>query len=239
MLLSAEALRGTMIQSVGSSCGRHSLTDSPARRVAIIDDHELVREGLAALLIGHPTVASVDYVGASVVDAASVRPDVALLDVDLGPGSGSVTHGVVTLQDAGAHVLLVSAFEDAPAVRSALQVGALGFIPKRVSFEVLIEAIATVGRGELYLSMDLASILASAGESPNLSPRELHALRLYASGLKLSAVARRMDISPHTAKEYLDRVRGKYANVGRTVRTRTELYAQARSDGLLDPASAD
>ena len=204
------------------------MTDSPARRVAIIDDHELVREGLAALLIG-----------ASVVDAASVRPDVALLDVDLGPGSGSVTHGVVTLQDAGAHVLLVSAFEDAPAVRSALRVGALGFIPKRVSFEVLIEAIATVGRGELYLSMDLASILASAGESPNLSPRELHALRLYASGLKLSAVARRMDISPHTAKEYLDRVRGKYANVGRTVRTRTELYAQARSDGLLDPASAD
>ena len=85
----------------------------------------------------------------------------------------------------------------------------------------------TAARGELYLSVDLAAILASAADTPDLSPRELDALRLYASGLKLSAVAHRMGISPHTAKEYLDRVRAKYAQVGRPARTRTELYAAA------------
>ena len=131
-------------------------------------------------------------------------------------------------------MLVVSAFEDAPAVRSALEVGALGFVPKRVSVDALLEAISTVARGELYLSIDLAAILAAAAETPNLSPRELDALRLYASGLKLTAVGHRMGISPHTAKEYLDRVRVKYANIGREVRTRTELYAQANRDGLLD-----
>jgi DNA-binding CsgD family transcriptional regulator len=85
----------------------------------------------------------------------------------------------------------------------------------------------------LYLSVDLASILAAAVETPDLSPRESHALRLYASGLSIAAVARRMEISAHTAKEYLDRVRAKYAAVGRMARTRTELYAAARNDGLL------
>jgi DNA-binding CsgD family transcriptional regulator len=80
-------------------------------------------------------------------------------------------------------------------------------------------------------------MLAAGPEAPDLSPRERDALRLYASGLKLAAVARRMDISPHTVKEYLDRVRMKYQQVGRPARTRTELYAEARRDGLLsDPA---
>ena len=203
-------------------------------RVAVIDDHELVREGLASLVSGQRSLATeVVYCGGNVVDAARANADVAILDIDLGPDSTSVSHGVLILQDAGAKVLVISAFEDPPAVRSALEMGALGFVPKRVSLDSLLEAIATVARGELYLSVDLAAILAAAVETPNLSPRELDALRLYASGLKLSAVGHRMGISPHTAKEYLDRVRMKYANLGRAARTRTELYAQANRDGLL------
>jgi DNA-binding NarL/FixJ family response regulator len=134
---------------------------------------------------------------------------------------------------AGVRVLLISAFDDAAAVRSGLKSGALGFVPKRVSYDTLIDALRFVAAGELYLSVDLASILAAANDTPDLSPRELDALRLYASGLKLAAVAHRMGISPHTAKEYLDRVRAKYSQVGRPARTRTELYAAATRDGLL------
>ena len=99
--------------------------------------------------------------------------------------------------------------------------------------DILKEAVHTVAVQELYLSVDLASILAAAVETPELSPRELDALRLYASGLSINAVGRKMGISPHTAKEYLDRVRSKYGAVGRTARTRTELYAAARTDGLI------
>lgn len=206
--------------------------------VAIIDDHELVREGLRALIERQVAgTTPVKYCGPSPLQAARTLTDVALLDVNLGPAGPPVVEAVEVLQASGTRVLLMSAYEDPVSVRDALRAGALGFVPKRVSFEVLSAAVATAERGELYLSIDLASILASAAESPDLSPRELDALRMYASGLKLSAVAHRMGVSPHTAREYLDRVRTKYANVGRSARTRTELYAEAARDGLLGGGS--
>jgi len=204
--------------------------------IAIIDDHELVREGLASLVSGGETpVGRLVYCGDDPRTAAMSTPDIALLDVDLGPGSPRLADSVSGLMEVGAKVLLISAFEDAVAVRAAMTAGALGFVPKRASVEVLREALETVGAGEFYLSVDLAAILASAADSPELSPRELDVLRLYASGLKLTAVANQLGISPHTAKEYLDRVRAKYAQVGRTARTRTELYVEANRDGLLEP----
>lgn len=210
---------------------------TPPLRLAIIDDHELVREGLTALLATQPDERiDVAYVGVSVQEAIAAGASVALLDVDLGPNGPAVADSVALLADANVAVLMMSAFDDAVAVRGGLMAGAFGFVPKRVSYDTLLEALQTVARNELYLSVDLAAILAAASDTPDLSPRELDALRLYASGLKLTAVAHRMGISPHTAKEYLDRVRGKYAQVGRPARTRTELYAEASRDGLLsDP----
>lgn len=203
-------------------------------RLAIIDDHELVREGLRELIHTRgPEDWIVAYTGGSLVEALTCDLDVALLDVELGPEAGDVAANCRDLAAAGVGTLLISAFDDPPAIRAGLAAGALGFVPKRVSFEELEEALVTVASDEMYLSMDLAGVLTSGPEVPELSPRELDALRLYASGLKLAAVARRMDISPHTVKEYLDRVRAKYQQVGRPVRTRTELYAAASRDGLL------
>lgn len=203
-------------------------------RLAIVDDHELVREGMRALLENQaPDVVEIVYSGAAVAEAIASGPGVVLLDVELGPGAADVATNTASCRNAGIPVLLISAYDDAVSIRSGMHAGALGFVPKRVSYGQLMEALSTVARDELYLSVDLAAMLASAADTPDLSPRELDALRLYASGLKLSAVAHRMGISPHTAKEYLDRVRAKYQQVGRPARTRTELYAAASRDGLL------
>lgn len=205
--------------------------------VGIVDDHELVRQGLQSLLVdtsNGSSVARVVYCGDDPQACSQARPQVALLDVDLGSSAPRVEDSVELLSQAGAAVLLISAFDDARAIRAGLGAGALGFVPKRVSLDVLVEAVRTVAADELFLSVDLASILSAAVETPDLSPRESDALRLYASGLSMAAVARKMGISPHTAKEYLDRVRAKYSAVGRTARTRTELYAVARTDGLID-----
>ena len=215
--------------------GTPGTRSEPALRVAIVDDHALVRQGLESLLTQDAAWrVDVVYSGDEPVEAAQRSVDVALLDVDLGPQSAPLAESVHILRESAAGVLLVSAFENARAIRSGLAAGALGFVPKRASFEVLQEAMRTVAAEELYLSVDLASILAAAVDSPDLSPRELDTLRLYASGLSMTAVGRKMGISPHTAKEYLDRVRSKYAALGRTARTRTELYAAARTDGLLE-----
>ncbi len=204
-------------------------------RLALVDDHELVREGLVALLEGDSSLGiQIVYSGKDVGEAVRAHADVALLDIDLGPDSAPVGESVAAFVSTGVRVLLISAFDDAVSVRSALKEGALGFVPKRVAMDVLREALATAAQGDLYLSVDLAAILSSATERPDLSPRELTALQLYASGLTLTAVANSMAISPHTVKEYLDRVRTKYANVGRSARTRTELYAAASRDGLLE-----
>ena len=205
--------------------------------VGIVDDHELVRQGLQSLLMGSANdtpFAHVVYCGDDPLSCAQARPQVALLDVDLGSSAPRVEDSVTSLTQAGISVLLISANDDARSIRAGLGAGALGFVPKRVSLGVLVDALRTVAADELYLSVDLASILSAAVETPDLSPRESDALRLYASGLSMAAVARKMGISPHTAKEYLDRVRAKYAAVGRTARTRTELYAVARTDGILD-----
>lgn len=204
--------------------------------LAIVDDHELVREGLRALVQAHPDDGlTVVYCGARVREAQALSPNVVLLDVELGPDAPDVATSTDLLVSAGIGVLLISAFDDPVSIRAAIRQGALGFVPKRVSYEVLSDAVRCVARHELYLSVDLAALLAASAEAPDLSPRELDALRLYASGLTIAAVAGRLGISPHTAKEYLDRVRAKYQSVGRPVRTRTDLYAAASRDGLLPP----
>lgn len=220
---------------------RNDLPMSEATRtvlsVGIVDDHELVRQGLQSLLMGSTDgapFARVVYCGDDPLACAQAQPQVALLDVDLGGAALRVEESVASLTRAGISVLLISANDDARSIRAGLSAGALGFVPKRVSLDVLVEALRTVAGDELFLSVDLASILSAAVETPDLSPRESDALRLYASGLSMAAVARKMGISPHTAKEYLDRVRAKYSAVGRTARTRTELYAVARTDGILD-----
>lgn len=208
-------------------------TEVPVK-VAVVDDHELVREGIVALFArDFPLNVEVTYSGGDTRFALASGPEVVLLDVDLGPQAPHVTKNVDLCVSRGVHVLLISANEDARSIRSALSRGALGFVPKRVGTNVLAEALEAVGQGELYLSMDLAGLLAAAHDSPELSQRELDALRLYASGLTLNAVAHTMNISPHTAKEYLDRVRRKYADLGRLARTRTELFVAATHDGLL------
>jgi DNA-binding NarL/FixJ family response regulator len=134
----------------------------------------------------------------------------------------------------GAQVLLLSATAGSSVVLAGLRAGALGFLPKTASVEEIRAAVVDVASGSVHLTADLAAVLTADPQRPALSPQELKALRLYAAGSKIATIARRMDVSPHTVKEYLDRVRMKYAATGRHARTRTELYAVADRDGFLD-----
>lgn len=203
--------------------------------VALIDDHELVREGLRALLESRSQGdISVTYCGQDVSAAAATQAKVTLLDVDLGKQVIGVAERVRVLNAHGSTVILISAFEEGAAIREAVEAGAVGFVPKRVAPEELLEAVRTAARGELILTADLAAILANAANRPALSERERQALSLYASGLTVAEVAAHMGVSPHTSKEYIDRVRDKYTAVGRRARTRTELYAEASKDGMLE-----
>jgi DNA-binding NarL/FixJ family response regulator len=203
-------------------------------RLAIVDDHGLFTDALTAWTAENLPDAQVVYAGP---DPAQVPAgtELVLLDIDLGEGARPADAITADLVATGSTVLLVSAIGDPVRVRPALAAGAIGYVPKKAGTPVLAEAIRSARAGEVPLSPDLAAVMMSSAARPELSGQEEVALRLYASGLKLEAVARRMGISPHTVREYLARVRRKYAEAGREVRTKTDLYAAAVRDGLIPP----
>lgn len=208
--------------------------DPGSIRIAILDDHPLVREGLAALLRdAGPGRLVVSYAGDRVADALATDPDVVLLDIVMDDGI-PLADKVTACRARDAQVLLLSATASSSVVLSGLRAGALGFLPKTASVEEIREAVGDVAVGAVHLTADLAAVFTADPQRPALSPQELKALRLYAAGSKIATIARRMEVSPHTVKEYLDRVRTKYAAIGQHARTRTELYAVADRDGFLD-----
>lgn len=209
-----------------------------AVRVVILDDHALFHQGLVAWLGANEPSIEIAYSGDDVAAALAAAPgaDVVLLDLDLGPAAAPLATLVAQFQSAGCNVLIVSALGSPRVVRQGLSAGALGYMSKREEPAELLTAIRRVASGEGFLTPDMAAILAEAPEDvPNLSIQELTALRLYASGLKLDSVARRMNVSPATAKEYLDRVRAKYAQAHRSVRSKSDMHRAAIEDGFLPP----
>lgn len=205
-------------------------------RIGIIDDHALFSDGIGAWLRQDAPDVEVVLITDS-VDAALERRaeiDVVLLDIDLGPRARPLPDAVTELVAAGIRVIIVSALSAPRLVRQGLGAGALGYLSKRERGPMLLEALRTVAAGEPFLTPDLAAILAEdADDVPALSAQEIRALRLYASGVKVDTVARRMGVSPATVREYLDRVKRKYGAVGRPARSKTELWQVAAEDGLL------
>ena len=199
--------------------------------IAIVDDHVLVRDALARAMAeaGHRVTA----VSTLTEVAANATLDAVLLDLDLGAEGLADDQVVARLRERGIPVLIVSAMGSARHVRRVLQAGAVGVVAKSDSMDDLSQAVDAALRGEFWMSPMLAQAIAVDVDRPNLSEQELLTLRLYAGGLKLDSVARRMGVASSTAKQYIDRVREKYARAGQTVRTKSELYAIAVEDGFI------
>ena len=112
--------------------------------------------------------------------------------------------------------------------------GVKGYVSKQAESATFIEAVAATLRGEDYSSPEVISALLSAkGSEVKLSDQERRAMVLYASGMKMTSVARQMGITPGTADEYIKRVRVKYRKAGISVSTKTDLYRVAKSEGLI------
>ena len=211
------------------------MTTLTTQTVAIIDDHTLVRDGLAATLAREPDL-NVVHVGGDprAVLALEPRPDLVMLDLDGTPASAQDAAAMLAR---GSHVLIVSALGSPEQIRAMIRAGVDGFVAKRDSASTLSLAIRTVLAGQPWTTPDLAAILANdpSADRPDLTDQEQRVLMLYASGLKMAAVARTLHISPYTAKEYIDRVRAKYANAGRPASTKLDLHREAVRDGYVEP----
>ena len=166
--------------------------------------------------------------------------DVVVLDLSLGDGS-SVTDNVKTVQGLGAAVLVYSIADRVALVREALAAGAAGVIPKAAPMSVVIDAATTVARGEVLNNLEWASAIDADHDfaKAQLGRREREILHLYASGLPLKLAAERLGIGYSTAREYLDRIRAKYVEVGRPAPTKVDLLRRAVEDGILPSLDSD
>jgi two-component system uhpT operon response regulator UhpA len=215
---------------------------TPKVRVAVVDDHESVRLGLKAAFIeeGFDFLLAAATVEELVVGLGARECDVVVLDLSLGDGS-AVTDNVKNVQATGSAVLVHSIADRAASVREALAAGAAGVIPKSSAMRVVIAAVATVARGEVLNNLEWASAIDADREfaKAQLGRREREILHLYASGLPLKLAAEELGIGYSTAREYLDRIRSKYVEVGRPARTKVDLLRRAVEDGILPGLDSD
>jgi DNA-binding NarL/FixJ family response regulator len=210
-------------------------------KVAVVDDHPIIRASSAAW-VGTVDAAGEIRVVAAVPTVAGLlagpgrAAHVVLLDLDLGDGTTPEAN-VTAIRAAGPAVLILSASGRPPAVRAAVRAGALGYALKTEEATEVHAAIREVAAGRDWMSPRLAYLLATddAVDRPTLSNQERRALQLYATGMPMKLVARKMSLSEETVKQYLARVRLKYSLAGRASPSKLELYYRAVEDGHLPP----
>jgi DNA-binding NarL/FixJ family response regulator len=196
----------------------------------IVDDHALVRAGLAELLTGAGDieVAATAANGEEAVEAAvRERPDVILMDLSM-PGMGGA-EATRTLLATGidARVVVLTSLSARERILDALDAGAIGYLLKDAEPDELIRGVRAAARGESPLSPKAAQqvLAARSGQRPavELSPREREVLELVGQGLPNKLIARRLEISEKTVKAHLTQV---FAQLGVTDRTQAALWLE-------------
>ncbi|MCU1440049.1 MAG: DNA-binding response regulator [Rhodoglobus sp.] len=206
-------------------------------RIAVLDDHLLVAEGLASVLASDDVeVAVTASAWADLVANPAMPVDVAVLDLHLNDGI-LISTKVRALNTMGTAAVVISRHADAASVNSALAAGALAFVAKADSTAELTRAIRAAAAGEIYVADHHASVVAtsSATPDPGLGRQEERALVLYASGLSIREVAADMNTTEETVKSYIKRGRRKYRDVGVDIGTRILLRKHAVREGWLTP----
>ena len=207
-------------------------------RVAAIDDDRMLLGGLTAwlgpvddleLALTCGTVADYEQVLAGGVAV----PDVVLLDLNLRDRTVPADN-VRRVLASGALVIMVSTIPDADGVLATLEAGAAGYLTKDQDLDALLTAVREVAAGGSALSPELAFMISrdNRPQRPQLSPQERTVLTAYASGATLAAAARRAGVAYGTAREYLERVKRKYADAGRPTYTKLDLADRVREDRL-------
>ena len=199
-------------------------------RVAVVDDHTIVRNGLVALLGAHADLEIVGAVGdgeAAVALCVEQRPDVVLMDLSM-PGVGGIeATRRIAAEAPGVQVVVLTSFMDRERIVEALSAGAVGYLLKDAEPEELIRGIHTAARGESPLDPRAARTMLGAQRAPDpldvLTDREREVLALVAEGLPNKQIGRRLEISEKTVKAHLTSI---FRAIGVTDRMQAGLWAR-------------
>ncbi|MEV2216122.1 response regulator transcription factor [Streptomyces sp. NPDC050997] len=193
-------------------------------RVFLLDDHEVVRRGLADLLDGEPDISVVGDAGTvdhALARGPALRPDVAVLDVRLPDGDGISVCRELRDQMPELACLMLTSFDDEEALLDAIMAGASGYVLKQIKGSDLVSAIRTVAAGQSMLDPAttarlMRSLRADPADSPAvpaelacLSPRERDILALIGDGLTNREIGRKLYLSEKTIKNHISRLLAK------------------------------
>jgi DNA-binding NarL/FixJ family response regulator len=198
--------------------------ESPPRplRVMVVDDHEVVRQGLVALLSrrdGFEVVAEAGTVAEAVANAKRFEPDLVVLDVRLPDGSGIVACREIRSELPATKVVMLTSYPDEEAVLSAIIAGASGYLLKQVRGRDLVNALESVGRGDSLLDPAITERVlervrrvasgAQRDELADLTAQERRILMLVADGKTNKEIAAEIFLSDKTVKNYVSSVLAK------------------------------
>lgn len=212
------------------------MNDVPRIRVAIVDDHAVVRSGLGAFLLAFDDLELVGE-ASNGVEAVSlcdtIQPDIVLMDLMMPEMDGATATRAIRQRHSQTQVIALTSYKEGRLVQNALEAGAISYLMKNVSADQLVAAIRAAYAGRSTLAPEAAEVLIyAATHQPlpryELTPRELEVLTLVVEGLNNTDIAERLVVSRSTVKFHVSSILSKL-----NVSSRTEAVAVAVQHHLV------
>ncbi len=193
-------------------------------RVMLVDDHIMVRKGLATFLKIYDDlqlVGEAENGAAAIKLCGEIQPDVVLMDMVMPDMDGAAVTRVIRGQFPRVQVIVLTSFKEGDLIKKALEAGAIGYLLKDVSADELAKAIRSANAGRATLSPEAAQSLVETANLPpapglDLTERERDVLALMIEGLSNTQIAGRLTVSPSTIKSHVSNILSKLGVASRT-----------------------
>lgn len=195
------------------------LGQSTTIRVLIVDDHSIVRQGLATIINRDPemtVIAQAEDGQQAIACFGEHQPDVTLMDLRMPQMGGVEAITAICAQFKPARIVVLTTYDGDEDIYRGLQAGAKGYLLKDAKPNELLNAIRMVNRGQQYIPPEVGAKLVQRMSNPELSERELEVLRLMAQGMSNSDIATALTIGESTVKSHVNRILSKLGVSDRT-----------------------
>lgn len=206
------------------------MSQSTAIRVLLVDDHAIVRQGLAAMIENEPDMTVVGQAGngqEAIDQYRQLQPDITLMDLRMPHLSGVDATIAICAGFAQARIIVLTTYDGDEDIYRALRAGAKGYLLKDAEPEALLNAIHIVHSGQQYIPFEVASKLVQRMNNPELSDREREVIHLMVDGLSNHDIGVALNITESTVKFHINRILSKLG-----VSDRTQAVVTALKRGL-------